>query len=102
VSGNHPGIPSNTGTRQLSWDGLPASVRDQLERLLGHRVVAAASQPGGFSEGLAARARLADGSGVFIKAAQAATLTASSHWNHGRRSPDRPCCTATSTRSTCC
>jgi hypothetical protein len=76
---NHPGIPSNTGTRRLSWDELPASVRDQLERLLGHRVVAAASQPGGFSEGLAARARLADGSGVFIKAAQAATPAASHH-----------------------
>lgn len=79
MNGNHPGIPSNTGTRRLSWDELPPSVRDQLERLLGQRVVAAVSQPGGFSEGLAARAQLADGSGVFIKAAQAATPAAGHH-----------------------
>ena len=39
--------------------------------MLGSDVVAAQSQPGGFSEGLAAYVRLADGRGVFMKAANA-------------------------------
>lgn len=79
MNGSYSGIPANTGTRRLRWDGLPASVRDQLERLLGQRVMTAASQPGGFSEGLAVRARLAGGSGVFIKAAHVTTPAASHH-----------------------
>ena len=79
MSGSHQGLPSHTGSRRLRWDELPAAARNQIERLLGQRVVAAASQPGGFSEGLAARARLSDGSGVFIKAAHAGTPAASHH-----------------------
>jgi hypothetical protein len=79
VSGSHPGIPPDTGTRRVRWDQLPAPARNQIERLLGQRVVAAASQPGGFSEGLAVRARLADGSGVFIKSAHSGTPAAGHH-----------------------
>jgi aminoglycoside phosphotransferase (APT) family kinase protein len=43
-------------------------VRASLEDRLGSRVVAAVTQPTGFSPGLAARLRLADGNRVFIKA----------------------------------
>jgi aminoglycoside phosphotransferase (APT) family kinase protein len=53
------------------WDELPAEARAGIERLLGAKVIAAISQPGGFSEGLAARVRLADGRGAFVKAARA-------------------------------
>ncbi|MGP3916746.1 phosphotransferase family protein [Nonomuraea sp. 10N515B] len=49
---------------------MPAEVVVGVERLLGAGVVAAVSQPGGFSEGLAARVRLANGRGAFVKAAQ--------------------------------
>lgn len=44
------------------------SVRSAIEAWLGSAVVAAASQPGGFSPGLAARVRTADGRRVFVKA----------------------------------
>jgi hypothetical protein len=79
VSGGNSGLSPRTGSRRLRWDELPAAARDQIERLLGQRVVAAASQPGGFSEGLAVRARLADGPGVFIKAAHVTTPAAGHH-----------------------
>ena len=79
MNDSHPGIPPDTGTRRVRWGQLPAAAREQIERLLGQRVVAAASQPGGFSEGLAVRARLADGSGVFIKSAHAGTPAAGHH-----------------------
>ncbi|MEV1241167.1 hypothetical protein ACIBO2_07375 [Nonomuraea sp. NPDC050022] len=48
---------------------MPEEVAAGIERLLGDRVVGAVSQPGGFSEGLAARVRLAGGGGAFVKAA---------------------------------
>lgn len=76
-------LPAQTGSRRLAWAGLPPSVRGQIERLLGQRVVAAVSQPGGFSEGLAARVRLPDGSGAFVKAAHAPTAPAVA--SHHRR-----------------
>jgi aminoglycoside phosphotransferase (APT) family kinase protein len=43
-------------------------VRDAIERRLGSKVVEATTQPGGFSPGMAARLRLADGRRVFVKA----------------------------------
>lgn len=52
----------------MHWDDLPAGVRAALEQRLGARVVAAATQPTGFSPGLAARLRLEDGRRVFLKA----------------------------------
>jgi aminoglycoside phosphotransferase (APT) family kinase protein len=62
-------LPLLPGGRRLAWDHLPAVVRQALEARLGSPVVHAATQPGGFSPGLAARLRLADGRRVFVKAA---------------------------------
>ena len=53
---------------RLVWSQLPAPVRQQIERIAGCRVVAASSQPGGFSPGLASRLSLANGTQVFAKA----------------------------------
>jgi hypothetical protein len=58
-----------TGSHRIAWSGLPSSVAAALGRALGSRIVSADSQPGGFSEGLAARVRLADGRRAFVKAA---------------------------------
>ena len=46
----------------------PAPVRSAVEARLASRVVAAHSQDGGFSPGVAARLELADGTRVFVKA----------------------------------
>lgn len=61
-------LPLLSGGR-LAWERLPAAVRQGLQARLGSPVVHAATQPGGFSPGLAARLRLADGRRVFLKAA---------------------------------
>lgn len=55
------------GTR-LRWDDVPADVRRALETITGAPVVTTIDEPGGFSPGLAARCRLADGNRVFVKA----------------------------------
>jgi Ser/Thr protein kinase RdoA (MazF antagonist) len=55
------------GTR-IGWADVPGYVRSALATRLGADIVAEASQPGGFSPGLAARLRLADGRRVFVKA----------------------------------
>jgi aminoglycoside phosphotransferase len=57
--------------RRISWAELPQDVAGALARIAGGEVVAAASEPDGFSRGLAARLRLADGRRVFVKAASA-------------------------------
>jgi hypothetical protein len=62
-------MPSATGGQRITWAQVPAEVVAAIEDMLRGRVVGAASQPGGFSEGLAARVRLADGRRAFIKAA---------------------------------
>ncbi|MDQ1462456.1 MAG: hypothetical protein QOI08_3940 [Actinomycetota bacterium] len=54
--------------RRTQWAELPASVRAAIEDRFGARVVAAESQSGGFSPGLAARLRLTDGTRAFVKA----------------------------------
>jgi aminoglycoside phosphotransferase (APT) family kinase protein len=59
--------PVATNTR-VPWVRVPARVRAEVERKLGAPVVSAVNQSGGFSPGVAARARLADGRRVFIKA----------------------------------
>lgn len=64
--------PIPTGGVRLRWRQLPAHVRTAIEDRLGSPVVQAVSQPGGFSPGVAARLRLADGSRAFVKAASAA------------------------------
>jgi aminoglycoside phosphotransferase (APT) family kinase protein len=60
------------GGHRLAWAELPAPVRAAVEARLGAPVVAARDQSGGFSPGLAARLRLADGQRVFVKAVNAA------------------------------
>jgi aminoglycoside phosphotransferase (APT) family kinase protein len=60
--------PPAEGVR-LTWEQIPASVRAQIERKLGSPVVQTISQATGFSPGVAARCRTADGRRVFIKAA---------------------------------
>lgn len=64
--------PPATGVRH-HWADLPASVRSAVEDILGARVVEARSQSGGFSPGVAARVRLADGRRAFVKAVSAET-----------------------------
>jgi aminoglycoside phosphotransferase len=60
-------FPPASGVR-AQWDDLPTALRAQIEAALGTSVVAAVSQSGGFSPGVAARVRGADGSRAFIKA----------------------------------
>lgn len=59
-------FPPATGLR-MQWSQLPRAVRVAIEAAIGQPVVAAVSQPGGFSPGVAARMSLADGSRVFCK-----------------------------------
>ncbi|WP_433251384.1 phosphotransferase [Actinomadura nitritigenes] len=59
--------PPATG-RRLPWEAVPAALRADVEERLGGDVVEAATQPGGFSPGVAARLRLADGRRAFVKA----------------------------------
>jgi aminoglycoside phosphotransferase (APT) family kinase protein len=60
-------FPPAEGAR-LPWESLPPEVRRAVERELGSRVARAATQPGGFSPGVAARLELEDGRRVFVKA----------------------------------
>lgn len=66
-SSNQDSNPPARGVR-LDWDRLPQGVRHGIEKMVGAKVVEAATQPGGFSPGLAARLRLGDGRRVFVKA----------------------------------
>src|SRR3954454_17427393 len=59
--------PPAAGVR-LDWADLPLEVRAAIEGWLGEPVVVAATQPGGFSPGVAARLRTASGRRVFLKA----------------------------------
>lgn len=68
--------PDDTGSRRLQWDVLPQRVVAGIERSLGSTVARALDQPGGFSEGVAARVRLANGGRAFMKAANAAAAPA--------------------------
>lgn len=54
-----------SGGNRIGWADVPAHVRGALFDV---EVVDEASQPGGFSPGLASRLRLADGRRVFVKA----------------------------------
>jgi aminoglycoside phosphotransferase (APT) family kinase protein len=60
--------PPPASNRRLPWSRLPARIRTEVERRLGAPVVAALTQAGGFSPGVAARLELADGSRAFVKA----------------------------------
>lgn len=60
------GAPSARGAR-LHWADLPERVVAAIEDLLGGSVVAADTQPHGFSPGVAARVALEDGGRAFVK-----------------------------------
>jgi hypothetical protein len=60
-------LTSSTNTAVRSpWDALPAALRSGIAGLLG-RIESADVQGGGFTPGLAARLRLADGWRLFVK-----------------------------------
>jgi aminoglycoside phosphotransferase (APT) family kinase protein len=54
--------------QRVAWEALPATVRQAVESGLGASVVAATTQPGGYSPGAAARLELDDGRRAFVKA----------------------------------
>ena len=56
---------------RLPWEKVALHIRQEVASVLGSKVVAASNQPGGFSPGVAARCRLADGRRYFIKAVSA-------------------------------
>ena len=57
---------------RLEWDAVPLHVRHAVGEALGSPVTSAVNQPGGFSPGVAARARLEDGRRCFIKSVSSA------------------------------
>ena len=59
--------PPDRGVR-LDWSEMPRRVRSEIERWLGGAVVDAATQPTGFSPGVAARLTTDDGRRAFVKA----------------------------------
>lgn len=59
--------PPAQGVR-VPYDGTPAELRGWVEAVLGSPVVSAETQVGGFSPGVAARLRCANGSRAFCKA----------------------------------
>jgi len=62
-----PDPPPAHGVR-LAWQAVPERVRLAFDRWTGSSVLSATSQPSGFSPGVAARVRLADGRRIFVKA----------------------------------
>ncbi|HEY5395427.1 MAG TPA: hypothetical protein VIL16_08510, partial [Trebonia sp.] len=62
--------PPAEGAR-IAWQDVPQPVRVAIEQVCGAPVTEARDQPGGFSPGMAARVRCADGTGWFVKAASA-------------------------------
>jgi hypothetical protein len=67
--------PPPASNRRIPWHALPPALRAEIERRLGSVVVAARTQAGGFSPGVAARLELADGSRAFVKAVSPAPNT---------------------------
>src|SRR5215467_13377747 len=67
-----PGMsaPPAEGAR-VAWQDVPSPVRGAIERVCGAPVIEAETQPGGFSPGVAARVRCADGTRHFVKAVSA-------------------------------
>lgn len=57
-----------SGGQRIDWSDVAPDVRRSIEERLGSTVLEARNQAGGFSPGLAARCRLADGRRVFVKA----------------------------------
>ena len=63
-------MPAAEGIR-VPYDDLPGHIRQWVDETLGSAVVSAETQRGGFSPGVAARLRCADGSRAFVKAVSA-------------------------------
>ena len=61
ASSRSPGSPPPAEGARLDWLAIPATVRAIVEQQLGSAVATVASQPTGFSPGVAARRGLADG-----------------------------------------
>jgi len=57
---------------RLDWGQVPIHIRNRVATALGSPVVVAVNEAGGFSPGVAARCRLADGGRCFIKAVSSA------------------------------
>ena len=53
---------------RITWEQVPAGLRAKAEHLLGAAVIAARTQPGGFSPGAAARLELSTGARAFATA----------------------------------
>ncbi|WP_280454977.1 phosphotransferase [Nocardia brasiliensis] len=77
------GIEEDTAFR-IDWAQLPHEVRAGIEDRLGGTVRRAVGQRGGFSHGLAARVRLANGARVFVKAIDAADDLATAYRSEAR------------------
>ncbi|MGH3254965.1 MAG: aminoglycoside phosphotransferase family protein [Streptosporangiaceae bacterium] len=56
---------------RVPWQRVPEAVRTAIEAVCGAAVIETRTQPGGFSPGVAARVRCADGARWFVKAASA-------------------------------
>lgn len=67
----------NAASVRARWEDLPREARALVQARLGSPVVEAVYPGGGFTQGLAVRVRCADGSEVFLKAADLAAAMAS-------------------------
>jgi aminoglycoside phosphotransferase (APT) family kinase protein len=68
ADGEGRAAPPPAGGQRLGWGDAPGWLRAEVQSRLGGPVVEAATQPGGFSPGIATRLRLADGRRAFVKA----------------------------------
>lgn len=84
-------IPPAAGVR-LAWADIPERIRAAVEKWLGSPVIAASSQAGGFSPGVAARLTTADGQRVFAKVAgpEPNEFSPRFHWREARVVADLP------------
>ncbi len=65
------------GGVRVAWDDIPATLQAAIEEVCGASVAEAMTQPRGFSPGVAARVRCADGARWFVKAVSAEANRAS-------------------------
>ena len=70
MPGTTAGGPAAEGVR-IDWQKVPSWLRAAIEDVCGAGVVEAQTQPGGYSPGLAARVRCANGARFFVKAVSA-------------------------------
>ena len=68
-SSSQPVQPPPAQGVRLDWQHVPLHVRSAVDARLGSAITHVTTQPTGFTPGVAARARTADGRRIFIKAA---------------------------------